>query len=209
MKEKYVPPEFQKSAYHCPRCGVVAEQNWWRAGTEGGMYFNELRFVRCSHCTEWQFWAGNKLVWPAASLAPPPNADLPADVKADYVEAASIVSQSPRGAAALLRLCVQKLCKALGCTSGSINDDIAQLVAKGLPQRIQQALDVVRVVGNDAVHAGELDPQDDPATAAALFGLVNLIAEDRITREREIATLYGKLPEGKRKAIEKRDAPKK
>jgi hypothetical protein len=38
-----------------------------------------------------------------------------------------------------------------------------------------------------------------------LFQLVNLIAEDRLTRSREIEERYSKLPSGKLQAIAKRD----
>ena len=123
----------------------------------------------------------------------------------DFEEARSILAKSPRASAALLRLCVQKLCIELGESGRNINDDIASLVSKGLPIEVQQALDIVRVVGNEQVHPGELDVRDDPALAVELFDLINFIIEDRIRRPKEIKKLYEKLPQSKRDAIEKRD----
>jgi hypothetical protein len=54
------------------------------------------------------------MVNPDTGTAPQPNTDLPESMKRIYTEAASISNKSPRGAAALLRLAVQVLCKELG-----------------------------------------------------------------------------------------------
>ena len=40
----------------------------------------------------------------------------------------------------------------------------------------------------------------------SLFSMINLIVEDRITRPKEIETLYGALPQGAVDAIERRDS---
>jgi len=130
---------------------------------------------------------------------------MPEDVLADYREAADVFARSPRASAALLRLAVQKMCVALGKSGKNINDDIAALVRDGLPARIQKALDVVRVIGNNAVHPGEISIEDKPETAQALFGLLNLITDAMITQPRQIDELYGALPKGAREQIDKRD----
>jgi len=105
----------------------------------------------------------------------------------------------------LLRLCIQKLCKELGAGGENINKDIGGLVKNGLDSRIQKALDVVRVTGNNAVHPGTMDLTDDNELVNKLFKLVNLIVEEMITKPKEIDTLYGALPESAKQAIEKRD----
>jgi hypothetical protein len=114
-----------------------------------------------------------------------------------------------RGAAALLRLAIQKLCKHLGEKGKNIDNDIGALVEKGLDGRIQKALDIVRVIGNNAVHPGQIDLRDDRATAEELFDLVNLIAETMINQPKHIEELYDRLPQGAREAIEKRDRKEK
>ncbi len=46
------------------------------------------------------------------------------DIRRDYDEAAKVLALSPRGAAALLRLAIRKLCKELGEPGKNINEDI-------------------------------------------------------------------------------------
>ena len=132
-----------------------------------------ISFSQCIHCKDIAIWIYDRLVWPQQSKAPLPNPDLPTDIQADYEEAGAILALSPRGAAALLRLGIQKLCKHLGGKGKNINDDVALLVKNGLPKQVQQALDSIRVIGNDAVHPGQLDLRDDSGTAERLFKLVN------------------------------------
>jgi len=162
----------------------------------------------CTHCNQWSYWHDTKMVVPAEAPVEPPHPDLPADCQIDYKEARDVFSRSPRAAAALLRLCIQKLLPHLGESGKNINDDIKSLVSKGLPPLIQKALDFCRVVGNNAVHPGELDLNDNPEIAAKLFQMINFIVDDRITRPKEVETLYGQIPPDSRAAIEKRDQPK-
>ena len=104
-----------------------------------------------------------------------------------------------------MRLSVQKLIKVLGEKGKNINDDIGSLVKKGMPIEVQQALDYCRVIGNNAVHPGELNINDDPNIAHSLFEMMNFIVEDRITKPKKIAELYNVLPKGALKAVDKRD----
>lgn len=132
---------------------------------------------------------------------------MPDNVREDYLEAASISDKSPRGAAALLRLAIQKLCIDLGQRGKNINEDTANLVKAGLPVQIQKALDIARVIGNNAVHPGVIDLRDKPETVYALYSLINQIVQDRITQINAVNALYSTLPEDARKAIEERDTP--
>ena len=77
---------------------------------------------------------------------------------------------------------------------------------KGLSKDIQQALDVVRVVGNKAVHPGVIAfDVDDKNTAIKLMRLLNIITERMITEPKEIASMYEDLPESAKKSINNRD----
>jgi hypothetical protein len=168
--------------------------------------FNNAAAAVCRECDQVSIWLHHRLLWPSQTGAPIPNSDLPAQILADYEEAGSILRLSPRGAAALLRLAVQKLCKHLGEKGKNLDDDIGSLVKKGLDDRVRQALDIVRVIGNNAVHPGQIDLRDNRDTAEQLFKLVNLIAEKMISEPKHVAEMYDTLPEGARKAIEKRDS---
>lgn len=108
----------------------------------------------------------------------------------------------------MLRLAVQKICKLLGKPGKNINNDIAALVTDGLPVKVQQSLDILRVVGNNAVHPGELNLQDDLDTVQHLFKLINIIADKMITEPKNIDEIYGNLPTKSRDAIDKRDTQK-
>lgn len=127
----------------------------------------------------------------------------------DYEEARSILPRSPRGAAALLRLVIQKLLPHLGAKKAAINDAIGELVSAGkIKTQIQQALDTVRVIGNEGVHPGEMDLRDDRETALAIFRIVNLIVETEITEQKRLEALYASHPQSKLDGITKRDAAK-
>ena len=106
----------------------------------------------------------------------------------------------------MLRLALQKPCIHLGAKGRNINDDIGALVQKGQDKKIQQSLDIVRVVGNNAVNPGQLDIRDDRATAETLFRLLNLIVDKMTSEGRQVEELYASLPENARKAIEDRDS---
>lgn len=206
MTIPYTPPTHEATAFNCPNCHAYAEQIWRKAYI--GDYYTQFERSICSHCTIAAYWYNGKLIDPDVAGVPPPNPDLDEDIKRDYQEAASILSKSPRGACALLRLAIEKLCQQTGKSNNDLNANIALLVRGGLDPRIQRALDSVRVIGGESVHPGVLDMRDDIDTATTLFMLVNGIADEMITRPRAIETFYEqKLPESKREAIAKRDSP--
>ena len=91
----------------------------------------------------------------------------------------------------------------------SLNSKIGILVKEGLPVRIQQSLDYLRVTGNNAVHPLGLIDVDDYNTAISLFGLVNLVVEDMITSPREVQGFYDSLPQDIKNGVDKRNGKKK
>ena len=173
------------------------------------LQINNIHLSKCFTCDEIAVWIHERLVFPPQRSGPEPNSDLPPDIIADYHEAQSILNLSPRGAAALLRLCVEKLVNHLDAEGSDLYEKIADLVRKGLDGRVQKSLDAVRVIGNEALHPGQLDLRDDRDTAETLFKLVNVIAEKMISEPKHVEKAYELLPPSKREAIERRDEDSK
>ena len=229
-KDQYYPPQHAKGQFHCPHCGVYAKQRWshLRAVNDNYTKYDNLRRKTyssnisglteingdlpetwtvsiCEHCNQMTVWFNTAMIYPKKIITEQPNKDLNDDIKKDYLEAANVLADSPRSAAAILRLALQKLCVQLGENGKNINDDIASLVKKGLNPAIQKSLDVLRITGNNAVHPGELDLTEDTERVIKLFNLINFIAEKMITEIKEIDSFYSSLPENAREAVEKRD----
>lgn len=231
MKNKIIPPKARLEKFTCPHCGAISSQLWGNMSASNGVSripriapIAESGWLRgasqwkslldesgdwivssCENCGGICVWLNDGLIYPDIIIIDEPNEDLPEDIKNDYREAASILNKSPRGAAALLRLCIQKLCKYLGEKGENLNNDISELVKKGLPEKVQKAMDLLRVTGNNSVHPGSLDMTDNVDIATKLFGLINFIAEKMITEPKEVDTLYDSImPESAKKAAEKR-----
>nr|WP_278428383.1 DUF4145 domain-containing protein [Pantoea dispersa] len=214
MNSKYIAPFYNdkwaqhSSRFHCPHCNVLAQQ-YWSSLTKPNLGNAMLRgFVTsvCNYCSGSSIWYEEKMIYPLVQITPLANDDLPSDCLEIYNEARNISALSPKGAAALLRLCIQMLMPHLGQKGKNINDDIGALVKAGLPVQVQKALDVCRVVGNNAVHPGEIIFDEDNQVVNTLFGLVNFIVDNQITQPKQLAAMYDALPEKARDGIEKRDA---
>lgn len=206
---KYIQPQVFQDSFTCPHCGAIAKQDWWMRHWNGNYYNgnkenNQLRVGSCQHCHKTTLWVEDKMYYPDTGNAPFPNPEMPESVSKLYIEAASISSKSPRGAAALLRLSIQVLCQELGEPGKNINTEVGNLVKKGLPVIVQQSLDIVRVTGNDAVHPGQIDT-DNPETVKQLFDLVNIIVEYMIALPKKVSGIYNSLPVDKVKGINDRD----
>lgn len=180
----YTPPQYLRSAFTCPHCGAFTKQSWRKLYFEyakgGYTPQNDLMRADCDHCFKYSIWFQQRMMYPTFGTVPPPNKGLSDKVLRDYEEARSIVDQSPKAAAALLRLGLQKLMIQLGEKGRNLNDDVANLVKVGLPVQIQQSLQNARVIGGNAVYPGVVDLRDDRPIAMKLFELVNFIAQSMI-----------------------------
>ena len=208
MAKQYIAPAKDAAAFHCPHCGVYSHQAWkalYHLVREVPTFFPGCQMAICNHCHDFTIWVDNKQVWPTDVVGPSPNEDVNEDIKQVYNEARTVSSLSPRCAAALLRLCVQLLCQQLGTSGMNLNDDIRVLVKQGLSPTVQQALDVLRVIGNKAVHPGNIDLMDDRETVMQLFEVFNFVAEDCLTRPRQVGEFYARLPSSAQQQIAERD----
>ena len=203
----YIAPSYEAEKFTCPHCQAITGQSWYRTlyQSNGSKLWERVWLSICMNCAQQCVWVDQQLVNPRPVMAPAANQDMPSTVHEIFEEARLVSADSPRAAAALLRLCIQMLCIELGQPGKNLNTDIGELVKVGLPPGMQQALDTVRVIGNNAVHPGYLDFNDSPQIAQALFDLTNMIVEKMISDPKKLEALYAELPSGALEAIEKRD----
>ena len=207
----YTAPEFKKEAFNCPHCGAYAHMEWIDIYQNHG--YNDItdlpyECALCQHCAQISLWKSpeGSMLYPDFGTTPLPAEDMPEDVKKDYEEAARIFIKSPRGAAALLRLGLQKLCIHLGEEGKNINADIRSLVEKGVfSGRIVQVADTLRITGNNAVHPAQIVDEDFDKVAGKMFDLINFIVEKAITEPKELDELHQLMPENARNAAEAQD----
>lgn len=218
MKNEYVPADVYKNGFTCFECGAFSKHDWHSAAVNkqtGNIYscipsgedYLEIKSCRCQKCGFISYWLEEELIFPLNPNIELPIEEMPEEVKSLYNEARNILSLSPRSSCALLRLALQILCNDLNETdrTSKLNNTIPDLLKKGLSPRIVQMMDIVRVVGNEAVHPGEIVIDDNDKIAYSLFKIINLIVEKLIVEPKEIDQVYDLLPESKKEEIEKRN----
>lgn len=220
---KHVKPDIEEYLENAPELDIPAEAKktilkWAKRELAGEVFFHgnenpyeppklkNIHVSKCYSCKMLAVWVAHKVVWPEVTFFVEPSHNMPNSVRVDFEEAALVFKNSPRSSAALLRLAIEKLCNELNGTEDRVFDGIGKLVKAGLDPKIQKALDVVRVTGNDAVHPGQMNLNDTPEVAERLFKLVNVIVENLITLPNEIDEIYSDISDGKKVAIERRDA---
>ncbi len=204
--------------FDCPICRVLTESRSFPLHFDNGLAWEKggLWLLRCSHCHGFTYWQGEPsvhegrvlsghMIWPIVLKGPPPHQDMPEAVRLDYEEARKIEGTSPRAAAALLRLAIERLCAEFGATGRSINDCIADLRRRGTPDNVRKTLDLIRVVGNNAVHVGEFQSAEIADIIPDLFALMNWIVEEMISMPRRVNHLIERLPESSRNVIRMRE----
>ncbi len=216
--DNYTPPKFKEDSFNCPYCNAYAYQDWFNLCyrmPEKYHYlldeFNDQSQASiCSKCKKSAIWSGRgKMLVPIRGTAPLAAENMPEDVKEIFEEARQVQPFSPRGAAALLRVCLEKLCAHLGEGKGTLNEKIKRLKEKGLPEKVIQSLDIIRINANEGgSHAGLIDltGEDNTEIVDKLFFLVNFIVEKTITEPKEIENAFERLPSNKKDGIANRDS---
>jgi hypothetical protein len=192
-----VPPALDVPHFVCPHCGVDAQQTWQDAdfparGT--GEVDKALMRAQCVLCGGRSYWVSGEMVWPHPAVGLPPPDDLPEDLRSLHNEARAVAAISPRSAAALLRLLVDRLIASLGTPDGTLSERVDWLAAEGhLPTQVVEGLTACRVVGPASLRPGEIDPdaEDDPGVVLFLCRLVDTIVDTTITLRRHRAELVG------------------
>lgn len=134
---EYIAPEPNKMSFSCPHCNAFASQSWevcyyyeyksYQNSNATEYLSTEISFANCIACKRESIWLKGQMVYPDLSTAPLPSKDIPEMIVEDYLEARDILQKSPRGACALLRLALQKLCDELVEGKQNINDKIGIL----------------------------------------------------------------------------------
>ena len=227
MDNKYYIPEYFKRSFNCPCCGVFAEQRWCFLGSrsfDSSKYYINSRYIgpkfmgitylddsfsasRREHCKEWVLWNDRKIIYPRSITVENPNPDMPEVAKGLYIESAQILQDSPRASAALLRLALQEILNEVveGGEKNNINKNIG-ILSKEVDKTTQKALDLIRINGNNAVHPGEIQIEEE--TTEYMYKLLNIIVQKLISDKKQIDDLYNNLSENQKKSIKERDNKK-
>ena len=164
----------------------------------------------CYNCNGFALWVRDELVFPGRVVETPyvviqgvqatgeqaqelatEHAEKPAndvegetddseDAAEDFEEAASILKNSPRGAAALMRICIKNMMPLLNEQGARLDDSISALVSKGLEVQIQQSMDALQVLRKCPFKPGHFDWTEDKETATKLLKFLKGIMERRM-----------------------------
>lgn len=226
----YVLPSNLADSFTCPYCDNTSPQKWFASErmTQVNSYDNSSgeyvsashqslfdafwghedkawAFAQCSHCKRLTVWKSGKMIDPEPVVGIPPNNEMPDRVLEIYQEASSVFFKSPRASAALLRLALQILLEIL------LGDDAKKGIAENIiilqekqscSVQLIKAMDIIRHEGNESVHPGEINLNDNEDEAKYLFILLNMICEECFAAPKRLQESYSMIPERKRIRID-------
>lgn len=200
----------------CPHCGAYTQQNF--LNKLNGRYhytltskshpisyshhetnktdIDNITMLQCCVCRNFIIFKDEEQIYPIKANIEDPNPDMPEDIKKDYYEARNIFNLSVRGSCALLRLALDKLLINLEITDKNLFDKINTYCNKFKPdETMKQALHAIRIVGNESVHPGTFNVEDNKDIALLLFDILNDIVQEHITKKKKREQMFKKLPE--------------
>jgi hypothetical protein len=171
-----------------------------------------LHVSRCYNCKGFTVWVRDRLVFPIKVEEAPPdivevdfeevatdvqgtveaqegdehvqtNAEDVEEASEDFEEAAAILNKFPRGAAALTRICIQKMMPLVKGNAENLDENFSSLVRKGLKVEIQQAMDVLQLVRKSPLQPSEVDLKEENETAKTLLNSLKVILERRMLKK--------------------------
>jgi Domain of unknown function (DUF4145) len=177
------------------------------------IYVARWRAAQCASCEQWSIWFDDKMVHPARPAGAPPHQDMPVGVRDLYREAAAVAAVSRRAGAALARATVERLVKELDPDAprrARLDQRIGRLRDR-VSTPLAQLLDVVRFVGNGALHVDEqpdelviitMDDTTGPALVEMMLQVANDLVDELITRPKTTSGYWDKLPDGVKAALQ-------
>jgi hypothetical protein len=151
-----------------------------------------LYVSRCYSCRGFAIWVRDRLVFPIRGKEPADIIegeviegdfkDIEEDKTADDIQkATAILNRSPKGAAALIRICIRKMMPLLEQSGKNLDDNISSLVGKGLEVEIQQSMDLRQVLRQNPLKLTQFDEKDSEAAirmVASLKEILNRLNND-------------------------------
>jgi hypothetical protein len=138
-----------------------------------------LHISNCHSCNGFSLWVGGLLVFPTRVDKTPELAEE------DVEEAAAILNKSPRGATALMRVCIQKLVPLLEDNGKALNQRVSSLVRKGLEMEAQQSMEVLQVLRSNPLQLSQLESPADKETALRFIDSLQAVLERRMPHNRD------------------------
>lgn len=189
--------DFNANTYVCPYCGCkqsyVGNFNIVKSGYEmpyrGKRCETDLELLHI-HCTNKEC---SKTTVVARDLVTMKQFDLypqhvhkefpdyvPVQIRNDYVEAVTIINDSPKAAATLLRRCLQGMIRDYWCINKrTLKEEIDELQSKVTPSQ-WKAIDSLRKIGNIGAHMEKdinLIIEIDQGEASKLASLIELLID--------------------------------
>ncbi len=159
-KNNFKQPEYLAKDFNCPHCFCYAQQQWLHRekntyiGSDLGVIEkfyapDAIGISKCIKCEEYAIWYNKKMVFPKNNsfIADAPD-DLPENLKKYYLEAKLIASDSPRSALILIRFILEKFLQCIFKNDDKLDNNIKKID----DERLKNAIDCVRIIGNKTTH---------------------------------------------------------